>query len=66
MAKVLDHGKNCLDELREIKDGITEVVDNLGMCCTASEVILGYLSIDGKQTQITLKAETDEDEWISD
>lgn len=61
MTKIPD-----LEELREIKDGITELVDNLGMCCTASEAILGYLEINGKKTQITLKAETDKSEWIGD
>ena len=55
------------DELREVSDGISEIVDNLVMPgVTASEAILGYLIIKGERAQITLKAETDEDEWIGD
>lgn len=58
---------NKLEDLREIKDGITELVDNFKYNVhTSSETILGYLTINGKRAQITLKAETDNSEWISD
>ena len=55
-----------IEELREMKDGLAELADTLNMCCTSAETIIGYLMINGKNTQITLKAETDQDEWISD
>lgn len=74
--------KNELEELREIKDGITELVDIFNPQLTtkdremsitsvdpgssSAETILGYITVRRKRTQITLKAETDEAEWISD
>ena len=60
------HINTQIEELREIKDALAELADSLNMCCTASETALGYLEINGKKTQITIKAETDQDEWISD
>ncbi len=74
--------KDELEELKEIKDGIAELANIFNPQLTAedremgitsvdpgssrAEVILGYITIRGKRAQITLKAETDEGEWLAE
>lgn len=56
-----------LDELRDVKDALEQAIDECGWMFSATEVILGYVTLkSSKKAQVTLKLEADKNEWISD
>ena len=61
------HLKTQIEDLRHITDAFSEISDDLEIgIASSSEVIMGRLMINGKEHQITLKAESNQNEWISD